>query len=141
MTYERPGDVALVAKQEDDGLAQFGEELSRVLNVRRMTQDALAEAVGRKQSSVSAWLAGKSAPESATVFKIEEILDLPAGHLSRFLGYLPTAAVEASSATFEELVTIDPLLDETQKRMILALYREATSRRSTRRGRPKRRAD
>lgn len=137
MTYERPGGVSVVAKQEDEARRAFGDELGRVMNVRRMTQKALADATGRSQPSVAAWIAGDTEPEAKTVFRVEEILELPAGHLSRLLGYLPPSAVESPSASFEELVTTDPLLDETQKRGILALYREFTSRQATKRGRPK----
>jgi hypothetical protein len=71
------------------------------------------------------------------VFKAEDVLELPPGHLSKLLGYLPPTAVEGPSANFDELIAADPLLDDTQKRMILALYREATSRKPGGRGRPK----
>lgn len=132
------GAVAVMAK--DEALARrkaFGDELGRVLAVRRMTQQDLATALGVKQPTVSGWISALNEPESATVFRAEEVLELPPGHLSRLLGYLPPSAVNAPNSSFEELVTTDPLLDETQKRMILALYREATSRKGTTRGRPK----
>lgn len=121
--------------------ARFGEALAAAIAVRDMTQRALGEALDLKQPTVSAWLNGESEPASAVVFEAERVLDLPPGHLSILLGYLPPEAVDAPPVTFEQVVTSDPLLDDPAKRGLLAMYRELTSRRVTQRGgRPKKKS-
>lgn len=108
--------------------------------VRKMSQKALGEALGGlSQAAVGGWVGGESEPSPARVFAIEEILELPPGHLSKLLGYLPPSAVGGPDATFGELVAADPLLDDSQKRGILALYREFTARPPGGPGRPRRR--
>ncbi len=78
----------------------FGTAVAGALAVRDLTQRALADALGVKQPTVSAWLSGESEPASAVVFELERVLELPPGHLSRHLGYLPPDAVGAPPATF-----------------------------------------
>lgn len=126
----------------DDGDAagerrrRFGEALGSALAVRGMTQRELGDVLELKQPTISAWLKGESEPASAVVFATERALELPPGHLSILLGYLPPDAVDAPPATFEQVVGTDPLLDEPAKRGLLAMYRELTARRS-RGGRPR----
>lgn len=116
----------------------FGEALSRAMAVRKMSQEALGATVGVKQPTIAGYIAGEYEPSPMNVFKFEEVLELPAGHLSKLLGYVPPEAVGGPGATFDEIVAGDPLLDDTQKRGILALYREFTSRKPGGRGRPPR---
>lgn len=119
--------------------AAFGSALADALAVRDLTQREIAERIGTSQPSVSAWMKGDAEPASAMVFRLEEELELPPGRLSVLLGYLPPEALDAPAATFEEVVTTDPLLDDAAKRGLLAMYRELTSRRTTSRGgRPRR---
>lgn len=138
----------MAAKDQEPDLKAFGDALARALNVRGMTQrqfgEALATAEGRatplSQAAVAGWVSGTQEPDGPRrVFLMEEILELPPGHLAQHLGYLPAAAIDGPTATFAELVGSDPLLDDTQKRMILALYAEATARKPGGRGRPRRR--
>lgn len=119
----------------------FGNALADAMSVRDLTQSGLGKLIGGvSQPSISAWLSGESKPEADVVFEIERVLELPPGHLSRHLGYLPIEAVKAPPATFEAVVMSDPLLDDPAKRGLLAMYRELTSRRLTSRGgRPKKR--
>lgn len=130
--------VATIMKEPDVGRRRraFGDALSRALSVRKMTQDALGAVIGVKQPTIAGYIAGEYEPTPANVFKFEEALELPPGHLSNLLGYLPPEAVTGPTATFDELVASDPLLDDTQKRGLLALYREFTARQPGGRGRP-----
>lgn len=121
-----------------DSRRAFGQAVGGALALRDLTQRAIAETLGVKQPTISAWLSGESEPASAVVFELERALELPPGHLSRHLGYLPPDALEAAPPTFEAVVEADPLLDEPSKRGLLAMYRELTTRRTTSRGgRPK----
>lgn len=104
-------------------LREFGETLTQAMNVRGMTHRRLGEELGVTQSAISAWKSGAAEPSSRTVFAIERALELPPGHLSRTLGYLPVEGRRIVNASFEEVVVADPLLSEDQKRGFIALYR------------------
>jgi transcriptional regulator with XRE-family HTH domain len=116
----------------------FGQALRDAIAIRKMTQDEVSSAIGITQSAISAWVNGKSAPgDIDTVYQVEQLLELPTGHLARLLGYLPEGEV-APAADFEAVVMGDPLLSDEQKRGFLAMYREFTAAR--RRRPPARRA-
>jgi transcriptional regulator with XRE-family HTH domain len=124
----------MVQAQAPDGRRrEFGAALASARAVRGITQRALGERLGgTTQSAISAWEAGEAEPAPDTVFTVEEALELPGGHLSRILGYLPASdGVKASSVP--DAVVADPLLDDVQKRGIIALYRELTGQRKSRR--------
>lgn len=131
--------VAELARTADERRAAFADALIEALNVRRKTQQALGEALGVKQPTVSGWIRREAEPTPETVFAIERALELPPGHLSRHLGYLPPEAVKAPPATFEAVVTGDPLLEDYVKRALIEQYRALTSRRAGRGGRPRKR--
>lgn len=114
----------------------FGDALADALNMRRMTQLEVGRLVGGiTQSAVSAWRSGDTQPDPHTVFELERILSLPAGYLSKHLGYVPVASLTVTS-TVQDVITADPLLDEIGKRTVLAVYRELTAPKGTSRGRP-----
>lgn len=102
---------------------RFGRVLAEALFARDLTQADLARAVGSTQSAVSAWVNGHAEPASSLVFEVEGYLELPAGFLSRLLGYLPVSAV-ASVASIQEAVQASTLIDEDLKPMLLAVVRE-----------------
>jgi transcriptional regulator with XRE-family HTH domain len=105
----------------------FGAALAEARNVRGVLQSEIADLAGVQQSSVSAWEKGDNQPAPEVVFAIEDYLELKPGHLSRHLGYAPVAH-RGVAPTYEQVVMDDPLLDDTQKRAALALYREFTAR-------------
>jgi transcriptional regulator with XRE-family HTH domain len=84
-----------------------------------MSQRQAAQALGVSQSAISGWTLGDNEPLPATVFAIESKLDLPPGHLSRHLGYVPLDAA-VPSITLEEAVLADPDLDNRFKKALLA---------------------
>lgn len=113
-----------MALQDRRRLKDFGEELARAMTVRGMTHRQLGDELGGvTPSAISAWKSGAAEPSSRTVFAIERALQLPPGHLSRHLGYLPVDGKRSADSSVEESVLIDPLLDDVQKRGLLALYR------------------
>lgn len=133
MADRKRADVSIITTEAS--LETFASALVDAVSVRRVTQKHLADELGTTQPAVSAWTRADAEPAPSTVFALERALELPPGHLSRLLGYLPLDAVEGSAATFEAVVSGDPILDETQKRGLLALYREFASR-PRRGGRP-----
>jgi transcriptional regulator with XRE-family HTH domain len=132
---EKPKEMTLV--MVDKPLAErrkaFGAALGEALQVRGLTQAQLGQQLGGiTQSAISQWRSGDVDPGPETVFKVEKALDLPPGHLSRHLGYLPPSAENKTSLTTEDMLINDPLLDDIQKRGMLAMYREFTGRRRRR---------
>jgi transcriptional regulator with XRE-family HTH domain len=101
---------------------RFGRLLAEALSARDTKQEDLARRLGTTQSSVSAWVTGRYEPSAETVFAIERSLSLGPGHLSRSLGYLPLEAVSASPGV-EDAVAQSTLIDDAQKRIVLAVYR------------------
>ncbi|WP_405480919.1 helix-turn-helix transcriptional regulator [Streptomyces sp. NBC_00009] len=57
----------------------FGPWLSRQLQLARMKQTELADAVGVTRAAVSAWITGRAEPRTETVNKIAEVLGMDAG--------------------------------------------------------------
>lgn len=124
----------MVDKPAAERRKAFGDALAEALQVRGVTQAQLGQQIGRiTQSAISQWRSGEAEPNPETVFKVEKALDLPPGHLSRHLGYLPPSAENTTSLTTEDMLVNDPLLDDIQKRGMLAMYREFTGRRRRRR--------
>ena len=112
----------------------FGAALASARAVRGITQRALGERLGgTTQSAISAWEAGEAEPAPDTVFSVEVALDLPGGHLSRVLGYLPCGPDGVKASSVPDAVVADALLDDPQKRGIIALYKELTGQRKARR--------
>lgn len=72
----------------------FGSALRGEREDKHWTQAELAARLETGQSSISSWEQGKNFPDPSTVFRCEKVLDLPAGRLSRTLGYLPIASEE-----------------------------------------------
>lgn len=108
---------------------QFGKALAAAREARGLSQSQLGEKLGGVvQSAVSAWELGKNEPDPATVFRMEEILECPPGHLSSFFGYLPMEARSALVHGFyprtPEAIEHDPDLTDYERGLLLALYRE-----------------
>ncbi|MFD0306296.1 helix-turn-helix domain-containing protein [Streptomyces sp. NPDC127119] len=59
----------------------FGPWLARQLQLTRMKQTELAEAVGVTRAAVSAWITGRAEPRTETINKIAEALKLDVGTL------------------------------------------------------------
>lgn len=103
----------------------FGDALAAALRCRGISQRSLADLLGRTaQSSVSAWTRGDTAPGHEVVFEIEQILEVPPGHLSQHLGYVPAGAEPPASVV--AAIGADPLLGPVHRQALLALYREFT---------------
>lgn len=115
----------------------FGEALGEAMQMRSMTQLELGQTLGITQSAVSAWKAGQAAPEPDVVFAVEQSLTMPAGWLSRHLGFVPADFRKQPPVSVPDAALVDPLLDEPGKRAVIAVYRELTSRGGVKRGRPK----
>lgn len=111
----------------DTARKAFGAALADALAIRGVYQADLADTLGTTQGTISGWVTGKSEPETPEkAFAVERALDLQPGTLSRHLGYVPPDL--DAVMTVEAAVLHDSLLDDQNKRGILALYKELTRR-------------
>ena len=83
---------------------QFGENLSRILENRGMTQKDLALRLAIAPSAVNAWVKCKKMPRMSKIDKICEILGVERGALIQNLPNLPT---NYPNLTYEEGKIID----------------------------------
>lgn len=96
-------------------LAWLGAEIARDLDLPApITRSAVAQ-----------WVEGTTEPTRDKVFAAERVLGLKPGTLSRLLGYLPVEAKQAVSVL--DAVDNDSRLSPDAKRILRAVYREATS--------------
>lgn len=104
----------------------FGRALATARKSRHLSQAALAKLLGSSvQSAVSSWETGKTVPDRATVFKLEEVLGLVPGYLSGYLGYRPPPrATSREHMRTPECIENDPDLTPYERSLLLALYRE-----------------
>ena len=101
----------------------FGAKLREALKIRRVTQKALAQALGINQPSVSAWVCDRTVPGNAEmVFLAEVFLSSPPGHLSRSLGYLPVTVEETARVPVDVAIRHDPYLDDSLKAVLSGTY-------------------
>lgn len=105
--------------------AAFGRALNEAMSVRQMTQERLGERLGDMgQSTISAWKSGHALPpDIETVFQLEKVLKLPAGHLSRLLGFMPVSR-DRVELDVTAAVMADERLDGAGRRMVLGVYDE-----------------
>lgn len=75
------------------------------------------------QTTITRWVSGENAPDPEVTFGIEELLAMPAGTLSRFLGYLPADAVDAP-VSVPAAVEADVGLTAMGRRVVLKVYEE-----------------
>lgn len=126
---------------DDDTQRPLLEAIRAGLDERGWSQRELGEKVATAerqpaypQSTVAAWLAGKSYLRPSRVFIIERVMGMRPGTLSKLEGYQPAGA--AHVVTAEEALAADPDISPEQAGMLGAAIGEA--RRLTRERRAKR---
>ena len=67
----------------------FGPNVRAILQLRGLSQRALAKGVGESEGTVSRWLTGAANPNSEKLFKIADFLDVSVDQL---IGRLPRGA-------------------------------------------------
>lgn len=110
---------------EKERLAAFGAALREERLAAGLTQGQLGKAVNLTGSSVGQWEAGLGAPSPTTVFRVEENLQLPAGRLSRLLGYGPP---EVKTSDVIDAIRADKRLSREGKDALVTLYRHYVGR-------------
>lgn len=110
-----------VGRSQPERWAAFGAALARALTLSGRPQRDIAAAIGVSDRTLSDWKLGKSEPERAeTTFALERELNIPAGELSRHLGYVP---LEAAAGSWERALGLDPEIDDRLRDAILAMIK------------------
>lgn len=100
---------------------RFGAALRSARATAQLTQAALAERLGVRQTTLSAWENAAAVPEPAMVFAVEAGLGLAPGTLSRVLGYLPDGDDQPTPGVVEAVLA-DPRLRQDAKRALITAY-------------------
>lgn len=110
--------------------ADFADRLVELMARRGdISQQSLADRLGVTRASINDWRRGRAIPAPATIFAIEQALDIRPGELSRTLGYLPLDAEEKRATTVLEAIAVDPDLNDEGRRLLRIVYEELTARR------------
>lgn len=113
---------------------EFKQALRQAREARGLSQDALVKRMGlRSQSVASKWEdtegdQARKVPDPDDVFALEAVLELPAGTLSRHLGYLPLHVQEVPKIDAVAAIMADETVT-TQRPGLLALVRLARAER------------
>jgi transcriptional regulator with XRE-family HTH domain len=133
--------IAVVVQQErrrpgvtDEQRDAFRRALRRAREAVGQTQLGLSRAIGVTRSAVWQWEQGRAIPRPGAVAAVEHELHLPAGALSRLLGYLPAGAVEREMISVIEAIEADSRLGERERELLAAMYRELLKQRETEKG-------
>lgn len=117
----------------------FGAALADLRQQRGYSQGKVGELLGVGQSAVSSWELGESEPTVDTVYALERVLQVSRpGTLSRHLGWLPLHVANSrrrGPALVTDAIEEDPRLDETVRRLMRALIKEAVQQQDSRRRR------
>lgn len=98
--------------------AQLGNALREATRSAGIMQKQIAEAVGRDQSTVSAWLSGDSWAPLWALPIIDELCRQKAGHILRLAGFVdPEIDLETA------IETAPAPIDATDRQALLLLYR------------------
>lgn len=123
---------------EDEDRTAFGAALAEALKARGLTQVKFGAMIGRPQGSISAYVNGQDLPDTRrAIFDMERVLELPPGHLSRHLGYLPPSAAGAEIADVGRAIDLDPMLEEDSKQALKKVYEGLVRAPGVPTGRPK----
>jgi transcriptional regulator with XRE-family HTH domain len=117
----------------------FGAQLRQERETRQVSAEELADRLSTSPESVRMWEKGKRVPKPARIFEIEQALGVPAGTLSRHLGFVPASGVATSPASLLEAIESAEELDETGRLLLAAAARAVIAahyRQQTRRRRP-----
>jgi transcriptional regulator with XRE-family HTH domain len=113
--------VAAAAQRE-----VFRRALRQAREDAGLSQRALARAAGVTAGAVWQWERdnGSTVPRLDMTTRLEQVLKLEPGHLSRLLGYLPAAAEPGTATSVVAAVHADPRLEESERELLIAVYRE-----------------
>jgi transcriptional regulator with XRE-family HTH domain len=112
----------VVATRRDPRARQrFASALRKHLDLRGLTQDALAERLGTTQSSVSAWVTGRSLPSPQHIFALEEAFGVSQGTLAALVGF-PVPHADDHRCDVVTAIEQNTTLSRAHKNLLLTMY-------------------
>lgn len=114
------GAIRLRTVTEIGGLEAFAAALRERLAA--VPRKEFAEAMNISDAMVSHWTLAKNTPTPEQVFAMEDALNLPAGDLSRHLGYVRVGVVSVLAS-----IEGDPSLSPRDRKALATLYRSFSS--------------
>jgi transcriptional regulator with XRE-family HTH domain len=105
-----------------------------------LSQRALARAVNVSAGAVWQWERDQdgTVPRLDMTTRLEQILNLEPGHLSRLLGYVPATAEPGTITSVVAAARADPRLGDSERELLIAVYRELVRQSASKRSKPSR---
>lgn len=114
---------------------QFSAYLAEQLAARRMRQSQLAAYVGVAQSTVSAWLRGRSIPQPAQCAGIARVLHLPLEEVLAAAGHPVSSQGAAPPPLPQHVLPVLPLLEQLDEAEMAVVAETARALRELREAR------
>ena len=91
-----------------------------------LSQRALARAVDVSPGAVWQWERDRdgTVPRLEMTTRLEQVLKLEPGQLSRLLGYVPATAEPGTMTSVVAAARADPRLGDSERELLIAVYRE-----------------
>lgn len=105
-----------------------------------LSQRALARAVKLSPGAVWQWErdVDGTVPRLDMTTRLEQILKLEPGHLSRLLGYVPASAEPGTITSVVAAARADPRLGDSERELLIAVYRELVRQSASKRSKTSR---
>jgi transcriptional regulator with XRE-family HTH domain len=127
--------VVTVAQRE-----VFRRALRQAREDAGLSQRALARAVKLSPGAVWQWErdVDGTVPRLDMTTRLEQILKLEPGHLSRLLGYVPASAEPGTITSVVAAARADPRLGDSERELLIAVYRELVRQSASKRSKTSR---
>jgi transcriptional regulator with XRE-family HTH domain len=103
----------------------FRRALRQAREEAGLSQRALAHAVDVTPGAVWQWERDNgTVPRLDMTTRLEQVLKLEPGHLSRLLGYLPATTEPGTATSVVAAARADPRLGDSERELLIAIYRE-----------------
>jgi transcriptional regulator with XRE-family HTH domain len=137
---ENPGEHGYVVTATQREV--FRRALRQAREDAGLSQRALARAVDVSPGAVWQWERDEDGtiPRLDMTTRLEQILKLEPGHLSRLLGYVPATAEPGTMTSVVAAARADPRLDDSERELLIAVYRELVRQSASKRSKPSRRS-
>ncbi len=105
-----------------------------------LSQRALARAVNVSAGAVWQWERDEdgTVPRLDMTTRLERVLKLEPGHLSRLLGYVPASAEPGTVTSVVAAARADPRLGDSERELLIAVYRELVRQSASKRSKASR---
>jgi transcriptional regulator with XRE-family HTH domain len=137
---ENPGEHGYVVTATQREV--FRRALRQAREDAGLSQRALARAVDVSPGAVWQWERDEDGtiPRLDMTTRLEQILKLEPGHLSRLLGYVPATAEPGTMTSVVAAARADPRLGDSERELLIAVYRELVRQSASKRSKPSRRS-